>query len=293
MMFKEMKYGGNKKVIKILHLYSSLMNLYGDWANAAVLTRAVKARGFEAILETCDTGCQSDISSYSVIIIGSGTELSQRACIKDIKRHEGELRKHIEDGGIVLATGNSHELFGNAITDRSGNRNEALGFINFETVQLNTRVTGDCLFTAPFINDKLIGFINRAGGEQSGDISQRRERVVKGNNAGEQTLSEQSDAAQRPFKLEPGQGAGFGPCYEGIRYKNFLGTYVTGPILVRNPPLLRYFTDIICAGADAHEVNGADGTSSIEARRESDLFFKHQEEGYQKALRSMTSLSND
>jgi CobQ-like glutamine amidotransferase family enzyme len=30
---------------------------------------------------------------------------------------------------------------------------------------------------------------------------------------------------------------------EGIQYKNLLGTYLTGPILIRNPPLLKYFTD--------------------------------------------------
>ena len=61
--------------------------------------------------------------------------------------------------------------------------------------------------------ERLIGFINRAGGAQTGSV-------------------------ERPFKIQPGEGANFTEHSEGIKYKNLLGTYLTGPILVRNPPLL-------------------------------------------------------
>jgi len=121
--------------------------------------------------------------------------------------------------------------------------------LDFETVQLNTRVSGDCVCTASFLKDKLIGFINRAGGNQKGDT-------------------------ERPFFIEPGEGASYAACAEGIRYKNLLGTYMTGPVLVRNPPLLRYFADILTEEAK----EGALHISSA------DPFFKHQEKAYSLAL---------
>ena len=58
----------------------------------------------------------------------------------------------------------------------------------------------------------------------------------------------QAGAAKRPFDIEFGPGANGGRGSEGIQYKNLLGTYMTGPLLVRNPPLLRYFADRLSTG---------------------------------------------
>jgi hypothetical protein len=129
----------------------------------------------------------------------------------------------------MLATGNSHELFGQAVTDFDGVRHEMMGLLDFETVQTNTRITGDCLFECLFLTGRLIGFINRAGGGQ----------ILTDNRDG------QKGDIERPFSVYPREGAGFKACIEGIKYKNLLGTYMTGPVLVRNPPLLDYFADII------------------------------------------------
>jgi len=165
----------------------------------------------------------------------------------DLTQYREALLGRIEAGVPVLATGNSHELFGQAVIDPAGNRHQMLGYLKFETIRQSTRVSGDCLFKASFIEDKMIGFINRAGGSQQGDI-------------------------ERPFIVTPGTGAGFTTCAEGIRYKNLLGTYLTGPLLVRNPPLLKYFADIIA------EKNQNDEFIK------SDPFFEYQEKAYKTAL---------
>jgi len=234
-----------KKTIKILHMYFDLMNLYGDWANPAVIERELTARGKEAVIEKKSAGCDIDFSLYDFIYIGSGTERSQQACMQDLSRYQEALLASIEEQKPVLATGNSHELFGQAVTNSNEVRFIALGLLDFETVQLNTRVTGDCLVKANFLEEKLISFINRAGGSQKGKI-------------------------ERPFLIEPAKGANFKACPEGIKYKNLLGTYMTGPVLVRNPPLLQYFADII--------------TGEPKKTNTDDPFFKHQEKAYKTAL---------
>jgi len=210
----------HENIIKILHLYHDLMNLYGEWANAAILERELTDRARASVVERKSVGDEVDFSIYDFIFIGCGTERSLYACIRDIARHKEALLKCVEANIPVLATGNAHELFGHAVTDAGGMRHEALGLLDFETVHLNTRITGDCMCNASFLPEKLIGFINRAGGYQTG-------------------------TAERPFVTELGPGASGGDRTEGIIYKNLLGTYMTGPVLVRNPPLLRFYADML------------------------------------------------
>jgi len=185
----------------------------------------------------------------------------------------------------MLATGNSHELFGRAVTDAFGDRFETLGLLDFETVATDTRVTGDSVCSVSFLPDKLIGFINRAGHGQDGHID-------------------------RPFKVELGPGANDSSKSEGIRYRNLLGTYLTGPVLVRNPPLLRYFADILISQCDASESRQSDaqgspitqesatqqdGTPPVpgsgappDSRRE-DVLFTSQEAAYRMALGELSA----
>ena len=242
-----------KRKIMILHMYHDLMNLYGDWANVAVLVRELNVRGYEAEVDKKSVGDDIDFHLYDFYYIGSGTERSQPACMRDLAKYKETLFNRIEAGIPLLATGNSHELFGQAVTDPNKTRHGMLGMLNFETVQLDTRVTGDCVSSASFLTDKLIGFINRAGGSQKGDI-------------------------ERPFLIEPREGASYTACAEGIRYKNLLGTYMTGPVLVRNPPLLKYFADMLTGGAE--NKNNLSISSD-------DPFFKYQKKAYELALNEL------
>ena len=243
------------KRINILHLYHDLMNLYGDRANAVVLERELVSRGCEVKLDKRSVGDDIDFTDHDFIYIGSGTERSLLACIRDIKKYKEAFLGKIEVGVPVLATGNSHELFGQLVTDRENNCHKMLGLLGFETIQSSTRITGDCVCKASFIEDKLIGFINRAGGSQQGDI-------------------------ERPFYIEPGEGASYKASAEGIRYKNLLGTYMTGPVLVRNPPFLVYIADLIIEQAGIP-------VCMEKSSREDDMFFVYQEKAYATALDDM------
>jgi len=237
-----------KRKIKILHLYHDLMNLYGDWANAAVMEHELVSRGYEVELSKKSVGDDISFLGYDFIYIGSGTERSQQACMRDIGKYKEAFFESIEAGAPVLSTGNSHEMFGLAVTDFKENRYEMLGLLDFETIQKNTRVTGDCVGKADFLNERLIGFINRAGGSQKGEI-------------------------ERPFYIEPGEGAGYPASAEGIRYKNLLGTYMTGPVLVRNPPLMKYISNLITKQKD-------DLPNSSNNKYKNDSFFSYQEKAY-------------
>ncbi|MDR2569978.1 MAG: hypothetical protein LBD23_06735 [Oscillospiraceae bacterium] len=221
-----------KNTFKILHLYHDLMNLYGSWANVAVLERELTVRGSMAVIHKKSVGDEFIFTDCDFIYIGSGTERSQLACLRDLSQYKDALIEQIEADVPVLATGNSHELFGKTITDAAGDCHTALGLLSFETIQQNTRVTGDCVYTESFTpnssQETLTGFINRAGGDQTGDI-------------------------KRPFCIVPKEGANYKAADEGIMYKNLLGTYMTGPILVSNPELLNHFADLVTGACNRND----------------------------------------
>ena len=242
---------GHKKTINILHLYHDLMNLYGDWANPAVLARELAARGRLAKISQKSVGDDINFDDYDFAYIGCGTERSQRALMKDLALRKNAFINRIDDGMHCLITGNAHELFGKAVIGADGGRYEALGLLEFETVQQHSRVTGDCVCKAEFLPESLVGFINRAGGIQNG-------------------------YAERPFMHELGPYAQRVSNAEGIMYKNALGTYMTGPLLLRNPPLLNYLADQLCP-------------DSTQTHDDADAFFKHQAAAYQMALNELSA----
>ena len=279
------------KPVRILHLYHDLMNLYGDWGNTDILSRALVTRGCSAPVDKKSVGDSVDFGAYDFVHIGSGTERSQRACMADLARHKTALIAYIESGGLFLATGNSHELFGHAITDATGQRYETLGLLDFETIQNDTRLTGDSVVRADFLSDKLLGFVNRAGGSQTGEVA-RPFSVELGPGAGSTAAS--GAGTGKSAITGSGSGSGSSSGYEGIRYKNLLGTYLTGPVLIRNPPLLRYFADELCSCTTPSSVIAASAPQSPEKTstthgiagqaRNDELLFDSLEAAYQKAL---------
>ena len=281
-----------KSEVYILHLYHDLMNLYGDWANVAVLTRLINVRGIKVYADRMSIGDRIDFDKYEFIYIGSGTERSQRACMRDLARYAPVFVEKIEAGTHVLATGNSHELFGRAITDADGERYEALGLLDFETVQLDTRVTGDCVckMAAPELAEALperfVGFINRAGHGQVelGEVP-RAFAVEFGPGASDEVLMDKMSINKNPCEEDTpvcngDQPPAPGARLEGIVHKNLLGTYMTGPILVRNPALLRFYADRLCPGPYDTGICR-------------DPFFDYQERAYSIALNGLTARVED
>lgn len=191
--------------INILHLYYDLMNLYGEIGNIMALKRSLEDQKVKVIIDNLTKGDDIDFNKYDLIYIGSGTKNNQCIVLKDIIKYEKELKKYIESNKFIIATGNSYELFLNNIDD-----NRALGIFDYNCVKQDKRIVGDVVATCNFINDKVIGFLNQ-------------ESIIIDNN------NPMFKVLNNTLKDN-----------EGIQYNNFYGTYLLGPILVRNPNLLKY-----------------------------------------------------
>lgn len=200
--------------IKILHLYSRLLSLYGEYGNVAVLAKILTDKGHTVTVDCLET-LPEDLRGCSLVYTGAGTEQDVVAAAQRIKGES--VADYLANGGLWLATGNSMALLGQKI-QWGDTAVEGLGLADFKTEMVaQKRWLGDALTTAdnPF-GAPIIGYINTSS-------------VYSGVDSSLFTLALGKDLGNDK------QGAADGYTQGGI-----IATQLTGPLLVKNPAVLAY-----------------------------------------------------
>lgn len=206
------------KTIKIAHLYYDLMNYYGEQGNVLALKTAIEYAGFKANVKTLSVDDEIDFEKYDIFYMGMGTKRNQEIVRKDILKYKDKI-ENVIDKKMFIMTGNSYELFGKKIDDK-----KCLGVFNFES-KTTDRIVGEQVFKSDIIKETIIGFQNR----------------FSSNNIKDDYL----------FEVIKGTGNDSESKVEGIHKNNFFGTYLLGPILIRNP----YFKDALLKYIGIDKVN--------------------------------------
>ena len=202
---------------KLLHIYDDVMNLYGEYANVAVLARYLKDLGHEVSIDTLSLYEKKDISGYDFYFMGAGTERKQKLALPQLTEYRDALRAACEAGRVMLFTGNSFELLGKTVTDVKGQTYEGLALDEFTTVETTRRIVGDVL--AELDGQEVVGFMNKCS--RTAGVTTPLFRLTMG------------------FGNEADRGA------EGWRKNNCFGTHLTGPLLVKNPGALKLMARLI------------------------------------------------
>lgn len=189
-------------MIKVLHLYYDLLNLYGEQGNILALKRAFKNQNVEIEVDYLSVQDKIDFKKYDLVYLGSGSTENLLIALEDIKRHKKELKKYIESKKVLLATGNSYLLFGQKI-----NNMDALGIFDYYAAS-SEKMAQESLMEL-YQEKDIIGF-------------QNREFIV-------------NNKRNHLFKVKEGLCDNLKSEYEGYHEYNFYGTFVIGPILIRNP----------------------------------------------------------
>ena len=92
--------------LNILHVYPDLMNLYGEYANLAVLRRHLEALDVEAHIRTALLEDAPDFDTVDMIYMGAGTERGQKRAMEGLLPHRDALLAAVDRGALVLFTGN-------------------------------------------------------------------------------------------------------------------------------------------------------------------------------------------
>jgi CobQ-like glutamine amidotransferase family enzyme len=178
-----------------------------------VLKRRLEQMGNTVTVEPVVPGQSCDITSGDFIFMGAGTERAQKAALADFIRYENAVKEAAEDGVPMLFAGTSMELLGKSITDDAGKEYTALGLANFTSVQSKKRFVEDVYGVTDLYPEPVVGFVNKSS-----------------------TISGVETPLLTAVQLGYGNEGLKTP--EGFRYKNVIGSHLTGPILVKNPRLL-------------------------------------------------------
>ena len=198
--------------LKILWLYAKNMNIYGDYGNILALKKQMELRGIKYEIVEYNPG--DDFPEDVDIIIGGGGQDSGQSQIQDdLLKIAPKLRKLAKEGVPMLMICGLYQLFGDY----------------FETVD-GEKIKGICLFKG----------VKTVGGEQRmiGNIVEESERfgeiIGYENHSGKTYLSEENEPLAR---VKSGVGNTPESAFEGVIYKNVIGTYLHGSIFPKNPKI--------------------------------------------------------
>ena len=202
--------------IRILYLYPELMNLYGEHGNVLMLKKCFEQSGLDVTCDRKDVGDEINFSDYDITYIGCGTESASYKALECLRPYKREIKEFTEKNKILIATGNSFELFGDYINDDKLGNFDGLKIFEYGIIRTHKkRFLGDAIFTCMQEEHKIIGFINKC--------------------------SKICGVSSPLFNVEMGLGNDNAVSTEGFTYKNVFATNLIGPLLVRNP----YFCQFI------------------------------------------------
>lgn len=202
--------------LNVVRLYPDVMNLYGEYANVAVLRRHLEALGVTVAVRAVTCEDKPDFTGADFIYMGAGTERTQKYVLERLLPHGDGLKAAVAAGAVVLFTGNAMETLGASVTDAAGKVWPALGLADFTTVETGRRDPVDVIAHTSLLDRPVVGFMNKCS-------------VTHGVTA---PLFDRLDLG---FGNDADRGA------EGYVSGNVLATHLTGPVLVKNPHL----TDLI------------------------------------------------
>ena len=216
--------------LTLIHLYPDLMNLYGSYANLSVLRRTLEGLGHSVTVKPVLPGEKVDLTDCHFLYLGAGTERAQKAALEALTPYAAVLRSAAEAGLPMLFAGSAMELLGRRITDQQGKDWEALGLADFLSRETEKRFVEDVYGVCPLFPEPIVGFQNKSA-------------VITGIETpllSSLAMGYGNDGEKRP---------------EGYQKGNVFASTLTGPILVKNPALLREVARRVLAHAGA-EVPG-------------------------------------
>ena len=198
-------------------LFPEVANLYGDLMNIDYLCRACP--GTEIIRTSLSAEPAFVNRRVDLIYMGSVTEQGQRLAVEALTPYREKIADLIREGQIFLITGNALEIFGRKIGADDGTSLDCLGLFPLEAKHRMMR-RYNALYVGKFENNMAIVGFKSQFGHSYGDC----------------------EPLFTTFR-----GAGLNPkiAGEGIRRNNFMATYLTGPLLVLNPPFTKYLLQLM------------------------------------------------
>lgn len=223
--------------INILHLYPDLLNLYGDRGNIECMRKRLMWRGIDVCVKSCTCSDENiDFDKTDIIFVGGGSDREQEIVCERLLAKKREITDFVGSGGTLAAVCGGYQLLGKYY-QTADKKIEGLGILDIYTdsVPNAPRLIGNIVMECDGIGARVVGFENHGGRTHIG-THKPLGRVIKG------------------FGNDGKSG------YEGVVYKNLIGTYLHGPLFPKNPELC----DRVLLGALKHRYSGFEALSPLD-----------------------------
>ena len=193
--------------------------MYGENGNIKALKKHLEEQDVKVKIHFLTIDDDIDFNKYDLVYIGAGTEDNQKIVLPHLMKYKKEIKKAIDDNKFFLITGNAINFFGKHIIDKNGKKIKTLNIFDYYVKEEDFRMIDEGIMKCSFLKNIVIGF-------------QNQNTVLR-------------DNKNPMFEVVKGIGSYPNSKTEGIKYNNFYGTYLVGPLLIRNPEFLKYFINEI------------------------------------------------
>ncbi len=204
--------------MKIEILYPSCANLYGEATAVKYMKQCLPQAEF-VLTELKDVPAFA-AEKVDMVFMGGMTEDTQELVIEKLLPYKERIEELIEQEVIFLMVSNALEIFGQYIEKEDGTKIQALGL--FDTyAKRNMSVRFNSLVLCEMDGIKVIGYKSQFS-HSYGDIA-------------------------KDGWMKVTRGAGMNPeaQLEGLRRRNFMATYLLGPVVVMNPAFMKYLMQLL------------------------------------------------
>jgi CobQ-like glutamine amidotransferase family enzyme len=207
-------------VLKIGHLYPTLMSVAADRGNLFSIERRCKWRGIGTEVEQIFVKQTPDFTTYDLILFHGGADREMELASRDIQAKAPSLQEAAESNTVFLSVCAGYQLLGHYYKPFQGPELKGVGILDMHTQGGGTR------------------FMTHMALECDLQDSGKQIMVGYENHSGRTYLGERA----KPLgKVLAGWGNNGKDNFEGATYKNVFGTYLHGPLLPKNP----WFTDLL------------------------------------------------
>ena len=223
--------------MKIEILFPEFCNLFGDMYNMKYLKMCLPDAEFiETALDAIPRFANEDVN---LIYLGPMTENTQEKVIEKLLPYKGRIEELIEKNVVFLFTGNAIEVLGKYIENEDGSKVEGIGIFDVYSKR-DMMHRHNSYLIGKFEGIEIVGFKSQF-------------TMMYGDNSDSYFI-----------EVEKGVGINKESKFEGIRKKNFIGTYILGPLLILNPLFTKKVLEMM--GTDSKVALEDDVMAAYEAR---------------------------
>lgn len=206
------------RTVKILNLYGEALGLNGEEKGLVAVCQRLEEMGYKAEVSEQGIGDDLCLDGFDLVFMTHGKPQNVSALSGHFGRYKNEILNYIESGRPMVVTGSANMLLGKSFSMLDGKKYEGIGLLDCVAEEFDSLYVSDAVLSPDFApEEKFFGCFYRC---ESVTYEKPEEHPLF-----------------RVLKADPGEGCVAG--WEGVHYKNLFATWCLGPVLVRNPSMMR------------------------------------------------------